>query len=442
MTVPQITIEQANFLWHWDVNLQMSRVNKAIDEYNTMKAEREAELSQEQPLITAEEARKLGAGNVEIFDTGFWVVCDNFPNGYQYRAIKQAQPSEASTEQYITAEEAIALDKSSVLLEYYSPEFGCWMTCNYLLRFNEKFNNGEVIKYRRAIKQPAPAEPHAELKAMYAQQVKDGALDNFVWEYKNTAMSNEWREVAHNLGVFYELNQYRCTPKPTCQVRNLDTGELKTMTREAAKLLQAELGDTVEWRLSGVGCVSNHNNFETTGTYSYKLKANLVKLNGKLVTREAVIAEYESKKDTCDLWVKNRSGAMPCVGPLWYYFEKHDQHEYELRERPLKQISWKDVPAGVAVLKVNEPNGSVFKAPLTLSYGGNTESKAMTKNGRDAIWITNADLELAPADQQTKWLSVQDEKDYGVDKVEGLIYLWRSNHSYKIVGITKGWELK
>ena len=34
--------------------------------------------------------------------------------------------------------------------------------------------------------------------------------------------------------------------EPTCQVRNLDSGELKTITREAAKLLQVELDETKE----------------------------------------------------------------------------------------------------------------------------------------------------------------------------------------------------
>lgn len=33
----------------------------------------------------------------------------------------------------------------------------------------------------------------------------------------------------------------------TCQIRNDDTGELKTMTREAAKKLQAETKDTCDW---------------------------------------------------------------------------------------------------------------------------------------------------------------------------------------------------
>lgn len=147
MTVPHILLKQVQI---YQPELQLTtavdmcnRINEKIDAYNK---------EQEQPLISAQDARKLGAGNAEWLGTeGIW----------------------------------------------------------------------------------------AELKPLYEQQFKNGTLDNFVWEWKSSGSSNFETLITP---VWFSLHdaEYRCTPKPTCQVRNLDTGELKTMTREAAKLLQAE----------------------------------------------------------------------------------------------------------------------------------------------------------------------------------------------------------
>ena len=124
-----------------------------------------------------------------------------------------------------------------------------------------------------------PVQPHAELKAMYDQQVRNGTTEFYLWEFLYLK-TNEWRVIpTEEPPQFMNPVQYRCTPKPTCQVRNLDTGELKTMTREAAKLLQAETKDTREWFFPNR---TNANywgsiDFNADGIYTYKLKANIVK---------------------------------------------------------------------------------------------------------------------------------------------------------------------
>ena len=72
-----------------------------------------------------------------------------------------------------------------------------------------------------------------------------------------------------------------------------------------------------------------------------ELKANLVKLDGKLVTREAAIALWESKKDTCDVWYRTaQTNWLTGFGKEFSLTSDGDLVEYELRERPLKQIEW------------------------------------------------------------------------------------------------------
>lgn len=155
--------------------------------------------------------------------------------------------------------------------------------------------------------QPPKKEPHAELRALYAQQFQRKTLDCYLWEFLNENGEYQHCFSTHD-GVASEPlwlphKTYRCTPKPTCQVKNLDTGELKTMMREAAKLLQAELGDTVEWLLNGFTKPSLGGfDFGTDGIYTYKTKAT-IKLDGEMVTRDQAVAEWEAKKDAWHPWL-------------------------------------------------------------------------------------------------------------------------------------------
>lgn len=93
MTVPHITIEQASVLYtNAEPMLKLS--NELIDKHNAR-----AEQATEQPLISAEEARKLGAGKAEWrwSDEYAWAIVSQKTGGLgyapdaQYRAIKQPE---------------------------------------------------------------------------------------------------------------------------------------------------------------------------------------------------------------------------------------------------------------------------------------------------------------------------------------------------------------
>ncbi len=138
-------------------------------------------IDSEQEYITAEEARELGAGKAEWFDDAFkqWKLCTpdicNYHSYFKYRAIKQHEP----------------LDLSNI---------------------KGVGRNFEI--------KPEPVDPHAELKAMYEQQTRNGTTEFYLWEFLYLK-TNEWRVIPVDVPpLFINPVQYRCTPKPTCQVRN------------------------------------------------------------------------------------------------------------------------------------------------------------------------------------------------------------------------------
>lgn len=209
--------------------------------------------------------------------------------------------------------------------------------------------------------------------------------------------------------------QYMCAYKyrairkevPTCQVQLIDgftSGEVIIMTREAAKKLQAETKDACDWFFPD-HTNTNHwepIDFNAEGIYTYKRKANLVKLDGVLMTREAAFDIWESKKDTCALYF------TPCGKIDWMLFvllsecEFGSQAEYQLRPKAKKPVSWTDMPAGVAL---------TFYGNRCLFLGA-SETKALISS-KDGLCATGIDLKiafdekaltLAPADQQP-WLN-------------------------------------
>lgn len=256
------------------------------------------------------------------------------------KAIEIALAEQSQEQPLISAEEARKLEESGGKAEYYMPEAGYWHGCGVLEKFPERFADGEKIKYR-AIKQLEPVEPHAELRAMYEQQAKNttdgkaGGLEDFDWEL--LTIKGEWENVG--TPVFASDCAYRCTPKPTYQVRNLDTGELKTMTREAAREFACDNVGDIKWTQGGV-LLNDIPAFDATVDvpYTYKLKA-------------------------------------------------------------LNQISWKDVPVGV-MLRVKTIGAIVeFRSFNRLTDGIRTES--IDGHGRSMTnERTSEAFELAPADQQ------------------------------------------
>jgi hypothetical protein len=89
--------------------------------------------------------------------------------------------------------------------------------------------------------------------------------------------------------------------------------------------------------------------FTFDGVSTYRTKAT-IKLDGKMVTPEQAAAEWEAKKETYDLYRKNPIMSVYCPSPNWHAFDDVDKHEYELRPKALKQVSWTGSPEDVIAL--------------------------------------------------------------------------------------------
>ena len=366
-------------------------MDKIIEKLKAIVSEFEASKTDGNELISAEEARKLGAGKAEWYAPmdKTWNVCDShftytekfewrkdpyFGVRIKYRAIKQPEPVEQINHIELLGEiygflqsicpEGIADEAFRIVPEA--------IRAQAIAKYVEPSDAlGERVRHTQEAGR-AEVEPHAELKAMYEQQVKDGTVDDFFWEYK-PHNSETYLEISQyaDFGKFYQTGEYRCTPKPTCQVKNLDTGKTETMTREAAKLLQAET------------------------------------------------------KDVCD-WVFPSGETIHPAGGL-VYFSNEGIYTYKLR--PLKQISWKDVPVGVA-LNLKESSTKFIYCGLT-NYGN---ILCIESASRMHEYATQG-VELAPAGQQP-WIPV-------IAPPEGITVEYSRFHEcLRITGIAKGWELK
>ena len=121
-------------------------------------------------------------------------------------AIAQELAEQATQDQFISADDALKLGEDGA--EWTIEDIGGWIKCGKGCKYKEKLFD-QVVKYR-AIRKEVPAEPHAELRALYAQQVKNGTLGDFVWEFED---SSGWN-LCYPQPVFRPFLQYRCTPKP------------------------------------------------------------------------------------------------------------------------------------------------------------------------------------------------------------------------------------
>ena len=333
---------------HWDQAAQALGVftagaigadicNKAIEialaEANT----------QQETYITAKEARKRGAGNAEwLTSKGNWCVCgekDFLSHSIggeviKYRALQpQAQPEPVDHVKLLgeiygflqsvcpdgIADETFRIVpapiRAQAIAPYveprhsirervrHTPEAGCAEIAQAqpepVARCQYCDDTGDVHgidgEFRSACtacdaNKIEPADPHAALRAEYAKQVAEGTTGFYLWEVLE---GDTWQERGR-IGNFYPYLQYRRTPKPTCQVQLINgfqSGEVITMTREAARKLQAELGDTVEWfdPESFAPVLKDGFNFTMNGTYTYRTKVKKhVSLDPAI--REGVIA--------------------------------------------------------------------------------------------------------------------------------------------------------
>lgn len=269
---------------------------------------------------------------------------------------------------YISAEEAWKLGAGCAEYRHRDPrdnrsKFSGWNTCYSSF---EKSSHVFEVQYR-AIKPQAQPEPmDLELaRAMCRGAGISLVSRDFIERFADFV--SDWKKGDFTLPKYAEIDMQSCFDawqafdpdlanaqpepvEPTCQVQHINgftSGEVITMTREAAQTLQRELGDTVEWE-SPQGLKTSEPLhklwFDAEGIYTYKTKAT-IKLDGKMVTREQAMAEWESKKETCDAycwtdscpsWDKNPDA---CGGDF-IGIEEVNGIEYQLRAKPAKVVLW------------------------------------------------------------------------------------------------------
>lgn len=354
MNIPHITIEQAKIAFESVEDKLMpallERYNSRIDAYNKANPPEsnlkfngtlpQTTQSNEQPFISAEEARKLGAGKAEVLEQdGKWRVC-------------------------------------GIKCQYPSSHF-----------FGEH-------KYR-AVKQPKPVEPHAEPMLKLSNELID----------------------KHNARI--------------------DKAHPPVIDMKFRSKLPESESETIR-------VVISNQHEPCKKEPQTELKANLVKLGGKLMTREAAIAKWEAVKDKCDVWIKNDVTVvweLTNLSRKFIVYAHEVNCEYQLRAKPLKQVSWKDVPVGVAVQSVNKKHLCNFVGMAANGLISVYNTMAGANNYRAAKF------ELAPASEQP-WIAVQNT----FEKVEGLIYETKADAgfctsprdiaAFRITGLAEGYELK
>jgi hypothetical protein len=160
------------------------------------------------------------------------------------------------------------------------------------------------------------------------------------------------------------------------------------------------------------------------------------------VTPEQAEAEWESKKETHHMYFQRKDGnpwfsvfGNELPKDIEKYFSIDKNCKFELRPKALKQVSWGDIPVGVAV-RCNDTD----YVWILQGVGDNKEALITVPNNKSfgMRWIDCRDLTLAPASEQ-HWIAVQD--CFNFPMVDGLIYEIDSGR-FKITGIAKGYVLE
>ena len=347
------------------------------DRFLSLVDEIKAEANAEQPIITAEEARKLGAGNAEYVDEdNEWRVCSSsckYRDCHQYRAIQpqpfslnatvfipkrkdadtQAQPIvkneyfqdpagtipaiAAQPEPVYTQAQKVAIDALEILNKCIDEGLANFLQlepveprCQYCDDTGEVHGlDGEWRGrcFTCDANKPEPVDLHAADRIKYAKQVAEGTTGFYLWEYEHS-LSGGWR-FTFGEPLFMDGNQYRCTDI-SCMVSK-DGKPAIRMLRTDAQKLQRELGDTAKWKtpLNLIGAKSGYD-FCTDGIYTYRIKAT-IKLNGVMVTREQAAVERAAKRETHSLMYTSYTtrSTTSCDGIL----NDISKGEYELRPK-------------------------------------------------------------------------------------------------------------
>ncbi len=328
----------------------------------------------------------------------------------------------------------------------------------------------EIALAEQAIKQPEPVAIGMR-DAIYKDStpklhVGDSSFENWfqAQPFATQVGIKQMCRDSYAAGMGDPLVTYAAPSEPVepeiCTIKNLDTGIISTITREAAKKLWDELGYTVEW-FSGVKQTrfpaDQILSFDDTkdgrpngepAIYTYKLKGT-VKLKiddepAKMLTPEQCEAERLARVDTHDVEV------LTDGHKLWELADSEflSAFEYRLIRKQPKQVSWNDVPVGVAVTYEGVAG---FYVGSCIDRDGESSREVLFLDsqgyGKDLhTFDDTAVLKLAPASEQP-WIAVQDDDDFMLK--ECFEYDKRYNAAddceliaFRITGIAEGWVLK
>jgi hypothetical protein len=198
--------------------------------------------------------------------------------------------------------------------------------------FLKRFKQNVLADVERALQ----ADKHAALRAEYAKQVAEGTIGFYLWEYCYSVSMIDFSPVADQVPLFDRNAKYRCTDI-SCYVSKDGKPAIRILRREA-QALQRQTAGTHDWFTSnGVSLISfggATSHFKYDGTYTYRTKAT-IKLDGKMVTPEQAVAEWEAKKETHGLFYFDINQAwVQWFCPTISGFSV--VHQYELR--PKKQV--------------------------------------------------------------------------------------------------------
>ena len=183
--------------------------------------------------------------------------------------------------------------------------------------------------------QPEPVEPHATLLAEYQKQVAEGTTGFYLWEA--SALPDKWTDIG--IPDWSSNLQYRCIDI-SCYVSKDGEPAIRMLRTEAQKS-QAELGDTVEWKVKhgAFNAVAGNLSFAYTGTYTYRTKpAKVVKLvdvpvgvlfnHGKLLGfRDGMVVLFDGIENVPSFVVPEELLLAPAADQPWIAFQGKNIHE-------------------------------------------------------------------------------------------------------------------
>jgi len=188
------------------------------------------------------------------------------------------------------------------------------------------------------------ADPHAELRALYEQQKKDGVTHLYRWEAM-TPLSEVYLQLFAE-PHFFKHQKYRCTLIGV-KVQKQGAPE-QLMTVEQATELMGKTWDVYEWNCKNSVILGRA--ASCGQSYTYKLRDSAVLVDGEYMSTKQAQKLAEEKKAT-HLAVYKTQWDAPLVDEVdnLSFTDSHNEACYYFIEKPKtkKVVQWKDIPVGV-----------------------------------------------------------------------------------------------